>query len=234
MPDYIAPVKELAFVLDTIAGLPDLASRSAYAEATPELKTAVLDEAAKLAADVIAPLNVVGDTHGVTLNDDGVQVAPGFADAYGSYQESGWLSLAIPENHGGQGLPFVLHIAVSEMWNSANLSFALCPMLSMGAIEALIAHGDADLNARYLDGLVSAGVTGTMNLTEPQAGSDLAAVKTMAVPDGDAYRVSGQKIYITWGDHDLTENIVHMVLARTPDAPAGVRGLSLFLVPKFL
>ncbi|MEM1261900.1 MAG: acyl-CoA dehydrogenase [Pseudomonadota bacterium] len=234
MPEYIAPVKELAFVLDTVAGLPDLAKRDAYAEATPELTHTVLDEAAKLASDVFAPLNVVGDTNGVTLDDAGVHAAPGFVDAYASYQESGWLSLAIPEAHGGQGLPFALHIAVSEMWNSANLSFALCPMLSMGAIEALIAHGNPVLNEQYLAGLVAATVTGTMNLTEPQAGSDLAAVKTIAVPDGDAYRLTGQKIYITWGDHDLTDNIVHMVLARTPDAPAGVRGLSLFLVPKLL
>ncbi|MEO1036395.1 MAG: acyl-CoA dehydrogenase [Pseudomonadota bacterium] len=234
MPEYAAPVRELKFVLDEIADLPALAAYPTFSEATDELVTAVLDEAARLANDVIAPLNAVGDTHGVKLGEDGVVAAPGFVDAYAGHRDSGWLSLAIPAEHGGQGLPFALHIAVSEMWNAANLSFALCPMLSMGAIEAVIKHGSDDIQARFLAELVDGSTTGTMNLTEPQAGSDLAAVKTMAVPDGDAFRVTGQKIYITWGDHDLTPNILHMVLARTPDAPPGVRGLSLFLVPKRL
>ncbi|MEO0578829.1 MAG: acyl-CoA dehydrogenase family protein, partial [Pseudomonadota bacterium] len=234
MPEYAAPVRELKFVLDEIADLSALAAYPTFSEATDELVTAVLDEAARLANDVIAPLNAVGDTHGVKLGEDGVVAAPGFVDAYAGHRDSGWLSLAIPAEHGGQGLPFALHIAVSEMWNAANLSFALCPMLSMGAIEAVIKHGSDDIQARFLAELVDGSTTGTMNLTEPQAGSDLAAVKTMAVPDGDAFRVTGQKIYITWGDHDLTPNILHMVLARTPDAPPGVRGLSLFLVPKRL
>ena len=234
MPDYVAPLRELKFVLDEIADIGDLATLPALAEASDELVDAVLDEAARLASDVMAPLNASGDQHGVSIADGGVVAAPGFREAYASYRDSGWLSLAVPAAYGGQGLPFALHIAVSEMWNSANLAFALCPMLSMGAIEALMKHGSPALREQYLDGLVDASLTGTMNLTEPQAGSDLAAVKTMAVPDGDAWRVTGQKIYITWGDHDLTDNILHLVLARTPDAPAGVKGLSLFLVPKFL
>ena len=234
MPEYVAPVRDLKFVLDEIAELPALAALPAFAEATDELVDAVLDEAARMAGEVIAPLNGPGDQTGVRMEDGWVVAAPGFADAYASFRDAGWLSLAIPAEHGGQGLPFAVHIAVSEMWNSASLAFALCPMLSMGAIEAVMKHGSAALREQFLAELVGASTTGTMNLTEPQAGSDLAAVKTMAVPDGDAWRVTGQKIYITWGDHDLTENIFHMVLARTPEAPPGVKGLSLFLVPKRL
>ncbi len=234
MPDYKAPVEVYQFLLAQVVGLSKLSRYPRFAEASDELAEAVIAEAARLAEEEMAPLNPVGDQHGVTLDDRAVTAAPGFAAAYEAYREGGWLGLAVDEVHGGQGLPFVLHMAVSEFWNSANLSFALCPMLSMGAIEAVIAHGDPELQATYLEPLVSGRWTGTMNLTEPQAGSDLSTVRTRAVPDGDSYRISGQKIYISWGDHDMADNILHLVLARLPDAPEGTRGLSLFLVPKFI
>ncbi len=234
MPEYSAPVRDLKFVLDHIVDLPQLAREPAFSEATDDLVDSVLDEAARLANEEFAPLNETGDRDGVRLTETGVTSANGFVAAYANYRDAGWLSLAVPTEHGGQGLPFALHMAVSEMWNSANVSLALCPMLSMGAIEALIHHGSDALRAEFLPPLVAGEWTGTMNLTEPQAGSDLSAVKTLAVPDGDSYLISGQKIYITWGEHDLTDNVLHLVLARTPDAPPGSQGLSLFLVPKFL
>jgi acyl-CoA dehydrogenase len=222
------------FVINELAWLESLAALPGYEEVTSELADAVLKEAAKIAGEVLAPLNRLGDEHGASLTKDGVVTAEGFAAAYRQFAENGWNGLSGDAEYGGQGLPWLIAAATVEMWNSANMSFALCPLLTAGAMEAIRAHASDDLKRRFLPKLVSGEWSGTMNLTEPQAGSDLSAVRTRAVPDGDHYRISGQKIFITWGDHDMTENVVHLVLARLPDAPEGTRGISLFLVPKFL
>jgi alkylation response protein AidB-like acyl-CoA dehydrogenase len=234
MTTYIAPVRDMHFVIRELAGLQQLATLPGYEEATPELAEAVLEEASKLASGVLAPLNKIGDERGATLTDRGVAATEGFGAAYRQFVENGWNGLGSDPEYGGQGLPGLIAAATVEIWNSANMSFALCPLLTAGATEALKQHGTRELKARYLPKLVSGEWTGTMNLTEPQAGSDLSAVRTKAVPEGDHYRLYGQKIFITWGDHDMTDNVVHLVLARTPDAPEGVRGISLFLVPKVL
>ena len=200
-----------------------------------DLVEAVLDEAGKLAGEVIAPLNHSGDMTGSVRNEDGsVTTPPGFSDAWKAMSERGWVGLNADPEHGGQGLPQCVSAAVNEMWNSANISFALCQLLTQGAIHALEVVGSDDQKATYLPKLNAGEWTGTMNLTEPQAGTDLAALRTTATPDGDHYRIRGQKIYITYGEHDMSENIVHLVLARLPDAPPGVKGISLFIVPKFL
>ncbi len=232
---YAAPVTEQLFVLETIANLPGLTALPPFANATPDIVEAVLAESAKLAANVFAPLNSVGDKAHATLADGVVTLPPGFVEAYKLYIDGGWAGLGVPESHGGQGMPFVVAAAVQEQLTSANMAFALCMMLSQGAIEALAAHASPDLQARYLSKLVSGEWTGTMNLTEPSAGSDVGALKSRAEPHADgSYRVKGTKIYITWGEHDAAENIVHLVLARLPDAPAGTKGISLFICPKFL
>src|SRR6266446_8361307 len=227
---YAAPLADMRFTLDTIAGLKGDAA---------EIADAILDEAARFAAAELAPLNHPADQVGSVLENGVVRTPPGFRDAYRRYAEGGWMGLASDPAHGGQGLPLALAAPVAEMWNSACMSWALYPLLTFGAIELLQTHGTPQQQRLYLDKLVSGEWTGTMNLTEPQAGSDLGALKARAVPRNDArwgehYRITGQKIFITYGDHDLTDNIVHMVLARTPDAPPGSRGISLFLVPKFL
>ena len=234
MTTYIAPVRDMQFVIRELAGLERLTALPGYEEATLELADAVLEEAAKLASEVLAPLNKTGDEQGASLTRDGVVAAQGFGAAYRQFVENGWNGLGGDSEYGGQGLPGLIAAATVEIWNSANMAFALCPLLTAGAMEALKQHGARELKARYLPKLVSGEWTGTMNLTEPQAGSDLSAVRTKAVPEGDHYRLYGQKIFITWGDHDMTDNVVHLVLARTPDAPEGVRGISLFLVPKVL
>ena len=235
MRDYHAPVDDMAFALETVCDWPSLNSLERFREATPDLVAAVLEEAGKFARDVLAPLNPVGDRDGSRLEGDRVRTPAGFADAYRRFVEGGWNGLAAPTGWGGQGLPFVLALAVQEMWTAANMSFALCPMLTHGAIEALDVHGSEELKRVYLEKLTSGEWTGTMNLTEPQAGSDVGALKTRAEPLGDGrFAIRGQKIFITWGEHDMAENIVHLVLARTPGAPEGTRGISLFLVPKFL
>jgi alkylation response protein AidB-like acyl-CoA dehydrogenase len=234
MTTYLAPVRDMRFVMNHLAGLGELQSLPGFADATPELADAVLEEAAKLAAEVLAPLNKQGDAQGARLDKNGVIAADGFAHAYRLFVEGGWNGLGGDPEYGGQGLPSLVHAATVEMWNAANMSFALCPMLTIGAMEAIKAHGSAEQKARYVPKLVTGEWTGTMNLTEPQAGSDLSAVRTRAVPEGDHYRIRGQKIFITWGDHDMTENVIHLVLARLPDAPEGTRGISLFLVPKYL
>src|SRR5271163_3284550 len=234
MPNYRAPVQDMQFVITELAGLERLAALPGYEEVTPDLVEAVLEEAAKLAGEVLAPLNQPGDEQGAALTKDGVVAADGFAAAYRRFVENGWNGLSGDPEYGGQGLPGVIGAATIEMWNSANMSFALCPLLTAGATEAIKAHGSDELKSRFLPKLVSGEWAGTMNLTEPQAGSDLSAVRTRAVPEGDHYRIFGQKIFITWGDHDMAENVVHLVLARLPDAPEGTRGISLFLVPKFL
>ncbi|MCI4644371.1 MAG: acyl-CoA dehydrogenase [Hyphomonadaceae bacterium] len=232
---YTAPIEEMAFLLRQVAGLDELFATGQFGEMEADLVLPILEEAGKLAGEVLAPLNAAGDKAGAQLTDKGVRPAPGFAEAYKAFQEAGWMGLAFPEEHGGQSGPKALALAVMEMVHGANMSFGLAPMLSFGAIEALMAHGTPQQQALYLPKLVSAEWTGTMNLTEPQAGSDVGALKTKAIPNEDgSYAISGQKIYITWGDHDLTENIIHLVLARLPDAPEGSRGVSLFLVPKVL
>ena len=234
MSIYLAPLRDMRFVMTELAGLGELSSLPGFEDVSPELAEAVLDEAAKLATEVLAPLNRSGDEQGAQLSKEGVVAADGFAKAYRQFAEGGWSGLSGDPEFGGQGLPELLHAATVEMWNSSNMAFALCPLLTAGATEALRQHGSEELKGRYLPKLISGEWTGTMNLTEPQAGSDLAAVRTKAVPDGDHYRLYGQKIFITWGDHDMTDNVIHLVLARTPDAPEGVRGISLFVVPKFL
>ena len=233
MSEYAAPLRDMHFVLDELADLTSVAALPGLEEASADVVGAVLEEAAKLAAGVLGPLNRVGDAQGSRLTDAGVQTPPGWKDAYRTFVEGGWNGLACDTEYGGQGLPRLVATAVEEMWNSANLSFSLCPMLTQSAVEALTLHGSPEQQARFLPHLVSGRWAGTMNLTEPQAGSDLSAVRARAVPSGDHYLLSGQKIFITYGDHDLTDNIVHLVLARTADAPPGVRGISLFIVPKY-
>lgn len=234
MADYKAPVSELSFVINDLLNINQLTSIPSFAEATPDLIDAVIDEAGKFAADVIAPINRIGDIQHSKASNGDVITPDGFKEAYQMFIDNGWLSLAQPTQFGGQGLPFTLHMAASEFWNSANISLALCPMLSAGAIDALVAHGSDELREKFLPNMISAKWSGTMNLTESHAGSDLSSLKTKATPHDDHYLIKGQKIYITWGEHDMTENIIHIVLAPLVDAPAGVKGLSLFLVPKFL
>ncbi len=232
---YDAPVSDIAFALTKLSGVSSFEGHDAFTAYDPDLIDPILEEAGKLARDVIAPLNQSGDKAGAQLTPNGVVSAPGFAEAYAAFREGGWMGLSAPEEWGGQGLPKVLGLAVMEMFHGANMAFTLCPMLSFGAIEALLAHGTDAQKAKYLPKLVSAEWTGTMNLTEPQAGSDVGALKTKAVPNGDgSYAITGQKIYITWGDHDVADNIIHLVLARLPDAPEGSRGVSLFIVPKVM
>ncbi len=232
---YDAPVNDLAFALEGMARISALEGLSGLEAYDPDLVGPILAEAAKLSRDVLAPLNQTGDKAGARLGEDGVVAPSGFAEAYQAFREGGWMGLAFPEAWGGQGLPKALALAVMETVHGANMAFGLCPMLSYGAIEALLAHGTDDQKATYLPRLVSGEWTGTMNLTEPQAGSDVGALTTKAVPNGDgSYAITGQKIYITWGDHDMAPNIVHLVLARLPGAPEGSRGVSLFLAPKFL
>jgi 3-(methylthio)propanoyl-CoA dehydrogenase len=227
---YAAPLADMRLVLDTLGDLPEDAA---------EVADAVLEEAAKFAENELAPLNRVGDTVGSVLENGVVRTPPGFREAYRKYVEAGWNAVHSPPEIGGQGLPQALAATLTEMWNSACMGWALCPLLNHGALEMLNAHGSPEQKARYLPKLVSGEWTGTMNLTEPQAGSDLGALRSRAVPASDArwgehYRITGQKIFITYGDHDFTDNTIHMVLARLPDAPPGSRGISLFLVPKFL
>jgi butyryl-CoA dehydrogenase len=232
---YRAPVADIVFTMRHVAGMDRALEDGLYPDLTADLAEAVLQEAGRFANDVIAPLNREGDKHGVTLKDGAITTAPGWKEAYRAWTEAGWNALPGPVDYGGQGLPTLLNSACVEMWNSASMAFGIGPVLTMGAIEALIAHGSDDLKSRYLEKLVSGEWTATMNLTEPQAGSDLGALRSRAEPaEGGAYRITGQKIFITYGEHDLTDNIVHMVLARLPDAPAGTRGISLFLVPKFM
>ena len=232
---YRAPISDMLDTMRHVAGLDAMVARGLAPEIEGGLAETVLEEAGRFAADVIAPLNRVGDQVGSVLKDGAVTTPPGWREAYKAWAEGGWNALPGPEDFGGQGLPTLLQSACIEMWNSAAFAFALGPLLTVGAIEAIHAHGSDELKATYLEKLVSGDWMGTMNLTEPQAGSDLNALSSKAErrPDG-TYRITGQKIFITYGEHDLTENIVHLVLARLPDAPAGTRGISLFLVPKYL
>ncbi len=232
---YNAPVKDMMFDLEHLAGLGTIAQLPGFEDATPYTAQAVLEECARFNRDVIAPLNQEGDRNPGEWHDGAVTSAPGFREAFRQFAEAGWQGLQHPAEFGGQGLPKTIAAACGEMLNSASLSFALCPLLSDGAIEALLTAGSADQKQRYVPKMLSGQWTGTMNLTEPQAGSDLAMVRTRAMPQEDgSYRIFGQKIFITYGEHDMAENIVHLVLARLPDAPAGVKGISLFVVPKIL
>ena len=232
---YQAPIDDMKFVLRHLVGIDRVAAMQGYDMVSDDLVDAVLDEAGKLAGEVIAPLNHPGDMAGSVRNEDGtVTTPPGFRNAWKAMADGGWVGLNADPEHGGQGLPHCVSAAVNEMWNSANISFALCQLLTQGAIHALEVVGSDAQKAMYLPKLNAGEWTGTMNLTEPQAGTDLAALRTTATPEGDHYRIRGQKIYITYGEHDMSENIIHLVLARLPDAPPGVKGISLFIVPKFL
>jgi hypothetical protein len=232
---YIAPIKDMVFNMEHLAGLEQVAQIPAFEDMGVETAQAVLEECAKLNESVLVPLNWEGDKNPSFFKDGHVTTTPGFKEAYQQYCEGGWQSLQHPGEFGGQGLPKTIGAACGEMLNSANMSFALCPMLTDGAIEALLTAGSDELKATYLEKLISGEWTGTMNLTEPQAGSDLAAVRTRAEPHPDGtYKVFGTKIYITYGEHDMAENIIHLVLARVQGAPEGVKGISLFVVPKFM
>ncbi|MFN4309388.1 MAG: acyl-CoA dehydrogenase [Ferrovibrio sp.] len=233
--EYAAPVKDMRFTLEQIAGLAELATLPGLENAEGETVGAVLEEAAKFAAGVLSPLNRGGDKEGAKLDNGVVRTAPGFADAYRKFVDGGWNGMPFPEELGGGAMPWALTMAAQEMVQAANLSFSLCPLLTQGAIDAIMAHGTDAQKALYLPKMVSGQWTGSMNLTEPQAGSDVGALKAKAVPVGDGtYKIKGMKIFITYGEHDMAENIVHLVLARLPDAPAGTKGISLFIVPKFI
>ncbi|MFM2409259.1 MAG: hypothetical protein RL481_87 [Pseudomonadota bacterium] len=231
---YTAPVTEQLFVLQHITGIAELAAHSHFADASPDMVQAIVEGLGEFAAEQFAPLNRAGDTVGARLVGGRVVMPDGYRAAYQAFVQNGWGSINAPADHGGQGLPYALATVALDSLGSANLAFALCPLLSMGAIESLVHHGSEKQQALYLPKLASGEWTGTMNLTEPQAGSDVGALKSTATPRGDGtFQIKGQKIYISFGDHDMADNIVHLVLARTPDAPPGTKGISLFLVPKY-
>ena len=236
MSDFRSPIADISFSLRHVADLDSLAKLDGYEHADPELIDGLLEEAGRFFDEVVAPTNRDGDTVGTKLHDDGsITTAPGFADAYAKLVESGWNGIGFPEAYGGGGFPQLLSTAVQEMTTTANMAFALGPLLSQGAIEAIMHHGDETQKEIYLQKLVTGEWTGTMNLTEPHAGSDVGALTSKAEPAGDgSWRISGQKIFITWGEHDVADNIIHLVLARTPGSPPGTKGISLFIVPKFL
>ena len=235
MSNYNAPIRDMQFVMRELAGLDAVAALPGCEDASPDVVDAILEEAGKFAGGVLAPLNWTGDQEGARWDNGVVHTATGWKEAYKQFAEAGWTALACEPEFGGQGLPKLVSTAVMEMWKSANMAFSLCPMLTNGAIESIKLRGTDEQKAAYLPKMVSGEWTGTMNLTEPQAGSDLAAVRTRAVPQGDGtYKIFGQKIFITYGEHDMTDNIIHLVLARLPDAPEGVKGISRFVVPKFL
>jgi acyl-CoA dehydrogenase len=232
---YRAPVNDMLLALNHGAGLAAAVKAGHYGDFDADITAAVLEEAGKFASDVLAPLNRVGDEHGIKLEANKVTTAPGWPDAYQRWTAAGWNAVSGPEAFGGQGLPLAINAACTEIWSAANIAFGLCPLLTLSAIEALEAHGSDELKKIYLEKLISGEWPGTMQLTEPQAGSDVGALRSRAerAPDG-SYRINGTKIFITYGDHDMTDNIVHFVLARLPDAPAGTKGISLFLIPKFM
>ena len=235
MSTYAAPLRDMQFLLNELIGLDEICALPGNEECSPDLVESILEEASKFATGVIDPINKQGDLTPAKAKDGVVTTAPGYKEAYQLFVETGWNAMPCSPEYGGQGLPTVVSTAVNEMWKSASIAFALCPMLTGGAIEAIAHHASDELNQKYLPKMVEGTWTGTMNLTEPQAGSDLAAIRSKAVPAGDGtYRVSGTKIFITWGEHDAAENIIHLVLARLPDAPEGLKGISLFLCPKFL
>ncbi|WP_459572608.1 acyl-CoA dehydrogenase [Cupriavidus sp. 8B] len=234
MTTYVAPIRDMLFAMNELAGLAEITALPGNEEATPEVVESILLEAAKFATEVLAPINAQGDRQGSACTDGEVTTADGFKAAYGQFIENGWNAMPASPDFGGMGLPSLVSTPVLEMWKASNMAFSLCQMLTLGAVAAIAHHGSARDQQRYLPKMVSGEWTGTMNLTEPQAGSDLSAIRTKAEPEGDHYRITGTKIFITWGEHDMAENIIHMVLARLPDAPEGTKGISLFVVPKFL
>ncbi len=234
MNDYHFPAQDALFLLNDVLGIDEHCIKINKNGVNGELVAAIIDEAAKVGTDLLGPLNWEGDQNGAQYSDGKVTSSPGFKEAYQTFSENGWLSLTAEEEFGGQNLPIALGRVTDEIWQTANMAFSLCPMLSQGAAEAIKSHGSDELRATYLPPMVEGRWTGTMNLTEPQAGSDLALLRSTATPHDDHYLIKGQKIFITWGEHDMAENIIHLVLARLPDAPAGVKGISLFLVPKYL
>ncbi len=235
MPSYSAPVRDMKFILHEVLGLDGYGNLDAFKEATPDVVDAILEEAGKFAAEVLQPINRSGDEEGCTLEDGAVTTPAGFKDAYKLYVEGGWQGLTAPTEYGGQQLPQVLGLAVSEMMVAANWGFAMYPGLTKGAVEAIIAHASDEIKAKYLPRMVTGEWSGTMNLTEPQCGTDLGLIRTKAEPaDDGSYRISGTKIFISAGEHDMSENIIHLVLAKIPGGPEGTKGISLFVVPKFL
>ena len=232
---YRAPLNDMLLALNHGAGLQAAVQAGHYGDFDPDITAAVLEEAGKFASDVLAPLNRVGDENGIKLDNGSVTTSPGWPEAYRRWTAAGWNAVSGAEAFGGQGLPLAINAACTEIWSASNIAFGLCPLLTLSAIEALDAHGSDELKKIYLGKLVSGEWTGTMQLTEPQAGSDVGALRTRAEPAGDgSYRITGTKIFITYGDHDMSDNIVHFVLARLPDAPPGTKGISLFLIPKFM
>ncbi|MEC8699049.1 MAG: acyl-CoA dehydrogenase family protein, partial [Pseudomonadota bacterium] len=234
MNSYNPPINDMTFLLNDLEMLPKVAKLPGYEGADAELVDALLNEAGKLSSEVLAPLNRIGDEQGATFENGVVRTADGFADAYQAFVDGGWNGLTCSTEFGGQQMPSLIGTAVMEMFTSANMAWSLCPLLTVGAIESIETYGSAELKKTYLPKLVSGEWPGTMNLTEPHAGSDLAELRCRAERENGHYRIKGQKIYITYGEHDMSENIIHMVLARLPDAPAGTKGISLFLVPKIL
>ncbi len=234
MTDYKAPLKDMLFNIRELSGIGDVLKLQRFSDFDLDVVDQVVEEAGKFASDILGPINIPGDQAGCKFVDMGVVAAPGFAEAYGQFVENGWQSLDVSPDYGGMGMPGIVAAAAMEAWQSACLSFSLGPMLTSGAVVAIETHGSEQARNTFIPNLASGVWTGTMNLTESQAGSDLSVVSTKATPEGDHYRISGTKIYITWGDQDITENVIHLVLARLPDAPEGVRGISLFIVPKFL
>ncbi|MCB1426399.1 MAG: acyl-CoA dehydrogenase, partial [Notoacmeibacter sp.] len=236
MPTYSAPVKDTLFVLRDVLGYERFSNLPGFSDASLDVVEAILEEGAKLAENVMFPLNQIGDRQGCTRHDDGSVTTPdGFREAYGQYREGGWMGLALPEEFGGQNLPYTLHTAVGEYMSSANMAFMMYPGLTQGAMAAILAHGSDEQKQAYIPKMAEGVWTGTMNLTEPHCGTDLGLLRTRAVlQDDGSYRISGQKIFISAGEHDLSENIIHLVLARIEGAPEGVKGISLFIVPKFI
>lgn len=233
MHNYIAPIKDMRFAMEELSELDAICDLPDFEGIDLETINAVMEEGGKFANEVLSPLNWEGDQKGTQMDENGVVQCPGFKEAYDQYVAGGWTTMPCDPEFGGMGMPHVAASAVSEMWAASNLSFSIGPMLSIGAISAIERHANDELKQKFLPSMVSGQWTGTMNLTEPQAGSDLAAVRSKAIPNGDHYLISGTKIYISWGDHRMTENIIHLVLARTPDAPKGVKGISMFIVPKY-
>lgn len=234
MTPYSAPLEDMRFVLNHVVGLNEITKLPGFEGIDINLTNQILEEAGKFSSNILAPLNHLGDTKGAQIENGVVRPVEGFGNAYKQWAQAGWNSSPFDTVHGGQGLPWTLTTALWEMWDSANMAFSLCPLLTQAAIDALERHASNAQKETYLEKLVSGEWTGTMNLTEPQSGTDLGTIRTSSIKESDHYRIRGQKIYITWGDHDMTENIIHLVLARSPDGPPGSRGLSLFIVPKFL